>query len=56
MNDVLKNEQDYGVRQTFDWDKLSRPCWHKPLTELQKKFKRGVVFVQDGEKCVSAGL
>ena len=26
------------------------------MTELQKKFKRGVVFVQDGEKCVSAGL
>ena len=56
MNAVLKSEQDYGVRQKFDWDKISRPCWHKPLSELQKKFKRDKVFTQDGERHVSAGL
>ena len=53
MNAVLKSEQDYGVRQKFDWDKTSRPCWHKPLTELQKRFKRDEVFIHEGERHIT---
>ena len=56
MNAVLKSEQDYGVRQKFDRDKISRPCLHKPLSELQKKFKRDKVITQAGERHVSTGL
>jgi hypothetical protein len=49
-------DEAFSLRLTQHHGGISRSLWEAPLTILQKKFKRGEQFKEDGKCWVSAGL
>jgi hypothetical protein len=60
VNTAVNTLQDldsvYGVQLLVAWGDVQPTVWPEDLTPLQKKFKRGVVFKDDGEMFVCLGL
>ena len=50
ISKVLELDRDYGVRLDYDWDSIQRQYWDVPLTDLQKEFRRGRVFLDHGDR------
>ena len=46
----------YGIKLLDDWDSIQRQYWDVPLSDLQKEFKRGRTFCDDGENFKVLGL
>ena len=56
VESLLELDEKYGMRLLCDWDSLQRQYWNVPLTSLQKEFKRGRQFIEDGFTFTVLGL
>lgn len=58
--ELVEIDKEYGVRLIFPYDGIPRQYWDKPLTDLQRRFKRGTPFTEivnkKRTKFISAGL
>ena len=56
VDKVLELDTSYGVRLLYDWDSIQRQYWDVPLSDLQKEFRRGRKFRDEGTIYVVVGL
>jgi hypothetical protein len=56
VDEVLELDKMYGIKLLYDWDSIQRQYWDVPLSDLQKEFKRGRTFCDDGENFKVLGL
>ena len=56
VDKVLELDRIYGVRLLYDWDSIQRQYWDVPLSDLQKEFRRGRKFSDEGTMYVVVGL
>jgi hypothetical protein len=56
VDEVLELDKMYGIKLLYDWDSIQRQYWDVLLSDLQKEFKRGRKFRDEGENFKVLGL